>query len=326
MTASTVRAISSGSSGCQTGQSRRPTRIRLVGSRKITPLVLAQRKQRPQRDDRRLALVAAQCLGVGEDIVVGDLPQMVVAGRPRQQRRADGAQIAPDGGLVAGAGARAAVAQGARPPLGLRADAWGKAVELGHQPLLEAGGPVVAAGCPSPARTSMVWAMLAPRSRSTRWKSEVRISSPSDVVGQQHDQVAVQGATPHGGVEAAGFGHGVGQMQRPGQPRVVRGWTAGAGRRGRSGSAADLVEQRQLRARPGGAGPWRGGGWLGRSALDAAAARDRCWGRRGGGSCRRRTAGGSRTCWRGRRASGVRGPRSVAPGPPGTSTAGSSPA
>jgi Tn3 transposase DDE domain-containing protein len=41
-----------------------------------------------------------------------------------------------------------------------------------------------------------------------------------DVVGQQHDQVAIEGA-PHDRVEPAGFGHGVSHMQRPRQPRVV---------------------------------------------------------------------------------------------------------
>lgn len=49
-----------------------------------------------------MPLPAAQCLDVGEDVVAGHFPQVVVAVRPLQQRRSGLVEVEPDRALSAG--------------------------------------------------------------------------------------------------------------------------------------------------------------------------------------------------------------------------------
>jgi hypothetical protein len=126
--------------------------------------------------------------------------------------------------------------------LDLRPDAGGKTVELGCQPLLEGRGPVLtqdAHRLEDLGGVGDAGAAVAQHLVEVRDVDQLALA----VVGQQHDQAAVQG-TPHNGVEAAGFGHDVGQMQRPGQPRVVGGWTAAQVDTTVAVAAANVVEQR----------------------------------------------------------------------------------
>jgi len=82
-------------------------------------------------------MVAVQGLEVGEDVLAGRLPQVVVAVRPAQQCRTSSVEVEPDRALLPGQAARAAVAQNPSPALGLRSDAGGEAVQALGEPAFE---------------------------------------------------------------------------------------------------------------------------------------------------------------------------------------------
>ncbi|PSL57007.1 hypothetical protein B0I31_103767 [Saccharothrix carnea] len=146
------------------------------------------------------------------------------------------------------------------------------------------------------------------------------------VVGQQPDQSALH-AAPHAGCPAADLGEPVGQVQRPGQPRVVRGRVGYASRpgprdsRGQAGrrTAATACRSRWVGLRS--VGPtWEGG-------LSIRVGAAWCAGGRGAGSCRPGTVGATAPAAdtvparpaTARLQRAPRGPRG-----PGTSTTGSS--
>ena len=83
--------------------------------------------------------------GVGErgDVAGSDFAQVLVAGRPFDEHRMEGAQIAAHGVGVAGVAARPAVLQSADPGAHVSGDARCQVNELVLQPGLEGGDTVV---------------------------------------------------------------------------------------------------------------------------------------------------------------------------------------
>jgi len=79
--------------------------------------LLGPGEQRAQGAELVPAVVAVQGLEVGEDVLAGHLPQMVVAVRPAQQCRAGPVEVEPDRALLPGQAAGAAVL-----PRGVRRD------------------------------------------------------------------------------------------------------------------------------------------------------------------------------------------------------------
>lgn len=106
-------------------------------------VLLRPGEQRPQGDQGVLALRAVNGAQVAEDVVAGDLAQVVVAVGPFQQHRPDSVEVAPDRVHVPGVRAGAAVVQEPGPRLDVAADTGREAVELALQPLVERRGPVV---------------------------------------------------------------------------------------------------------------------------------------------------------------------------------------
>ncbi|MER5851919.1 hypothetical protein ABT126_34125 [Streptomyces sp. NPDC002012] len=80
---------------------------------------------------------------MGEDILAGHLPQVVVAVRPAQQCRTGPGEVEPGRALLPGQTAEAAVMQNPNPALGLRCDAGGEAIQALGKPAFEGGFAVV---------------------------------------------------------------------------------------------------------------------------------------------------------------------------------------
>jgi hypothetical protein len=177
-------------------------------------------EQRPQGVGRGGAVVALQRGDVGHDVLVGDLAQLFVAGRPGPHGWPDGGDTDSDGLLVPGAGARAAVAEGACPPVGLFGDGWGEVLEFALQPGVECGAAVIeqdAHGVQDFRDVSGAVAAAAQHPVEVRETDHLSVG----VVAQKHDQGAVDRAQDVA-APAAGFGQGVRDVQRPAHPWVVR--------------------------------------------------------------------------------------------------------
>lgn len=186
-----------------------------------------------------MALVAVQCLDVGEDVVAGHLPQVVVGVRPFQQGRADSVEVEPDRAFPSREAAGATVAQDTGPALGLRADAGCETLQPLGEPAFEGGFAVV---LEDPHLVQDRDGVADRQVQGPQRVEDLRVPDDValDVAGEDEGQAAVDGeadvASP-----AAGLGEPVGEVLCPGQPRAGQ---VGVGQGEPAVVTGDLCEQR----------------------------------------------------------------------------------
>ncbi|MGH3755196.1 MAG: hypothetical protein ACRDRP_21385 [Pseudonocardiaceae bacterium] len=161
-----------------------------------------------------------QGLGERGDVAGGDFAQVLVAGRPFDQHRMEGAQTAAHGAGVAGVAARPAVLQDADPGAHVGGDGGCQVSELVPQPGLEGGDAVVVE---EPTAGEDLGDASDADPITVQHIDQLRV--PQGLVigmpGQQDDQrtVALGGQF---GVPALGLAHHLGHLTHPDQGRVGR--------------------------------------------------------------------------------------------------------
>jgi len=252
--AATASSMSSWPSGCSTvAEGRRPTfDCPRAGSRKDHAGREAEPEQRGGGPPARYGAVVVQAAHVVLDVVAGDLPEVVIARRPVQQRGQRFAQVAVDGGDAPGAAAGAAVFEGAQPALGpsrripavtppsLTVQPGVEGVAAGRRPACPPGG--------GPRRRARRTGAVPSARGSTR---DQATSWPSWWPVQRGGQSLADPAPDLAG-PPAGLGEAVGDADRGGQGTGLAGWRAGPG-----GHAAPAVPAEPRRFP--GAGPCAGG-------------------------------------------------------------------
>ena len=181
---------------------------------------LGPAEQAPQRDQHGLPVAAAQVGGHGEHLDTADLAEMGVFARPREQRRVYGGDVVGDRLLGPGSHAAAAAAQGQGPLFDVSGDVGSEISESGLQPRGEGRHAVVQQD--AEAGENVGGAAQGRRSCA----QGVRVVGVADlfadaVLGQQHDQIAVQGGQD-GVAPAVGLREAPGERQRLAQGRVLR--------------------------------------------------------------------------------------------------------
>ena len=183
-------------------------------------VALAVAEQRSQGDQQVAASSAVVVVEDGQDLVAGDLAEVMVVRGPVREHRSHAGEEVPGGLRAAGLGAGSAVVQGAQPGLDVVTDAAGEPVELALEPGLERGPAVVdqhvhlGQDLGDPFDADLEGAQ---RGEHRRVGDDLTLG-----VHGQHDPQATSDVEAQAPFPATGLAEAMGAVKRPGQPRVGR--------------------------------------------------------------------------------------------------------